>query len=135
MSEAEEETPAVETEVAYRAAGCEARVQRSPHVSEGLTVARLASVHGLAELRPRSLTLGRWCCAGVVTRNITLASRNINNPRNQIPCRLKVTLQQHVHVLADSRGIAIPSANPFRQRQRQRVHGCRDGDARAWVHG
>ena len=40
-----------------------------------------------------------------------------------------------MHVLADGCWIAVPAADLFGQREREGVHGGRDGEAGPWVHG
>ena len=120
---AQKETPLVEAEVAHCATCCETRVQSSPHVSQGLTVSGEESIDCTAP------------ATNAVARDIALAGRNVDHARDDIACGLEVALEQHMHVLADSGWISVPSTDLFGQGQWERVDGGGDGDPGARVHG
>lgn len=99
------------------------RVQRSPHVPQGLAIPR----HAGRQRTPPALA--------VVARDVALAGRGVDHPRNDVPARGEVAFEQHVHVLANRRGIPIPPTNLLREDQGQRIDRRGDRDGASGIHG
>lgn len=117
------QTPATKTKIDRHLPCCESCIECSPHVSQTLSIASKERLY----LAPPA--------AALVARHIALTRRHGDHARNDVSLRAKITLEQHVQVFADRRWVAIPPANSFHQRERQRINRRRKRQPRARIHG
>lgn len=123
VTRAQEETPLVKTEVAHCATRCEARVQSSPHMAQGLAVPGEEGINCTAP------------ATTAVSGNIALAGGDVDHARDDIAGCLEVALEQHVHVLTDCGRVRVPSTDLLSHGEWQRVDGGGNGDPGTGVHG
>lgn len=124
MSRLEEKTAPAEPDRADCVSRCKARVESTPHVSQGLSVPRDAGVQ-------RATEAWVWQVAG----DIALACWGVDDAGDEAAVCLEVALEHHVHVLSDRGGIAVPAAHSVCEHKREGVDGGWDGDGGVRVHG
>lgn len=124
VSRLEEKTAPAEPDRADCVSRCKARVESTPHVSQGLSISCNAGVQRAAEA-------GVWQVAG----DIALACWGVDDAGDEAAVCLEVALEHHVHVLSDGGGVAVPAAHSVCEHKREGVDGGWDGDGGVRVHG
>lgn len=124
VSRLEEKTAPAEPERADCIPGCEARVESTPHVSQGLSVSCNAGVQPVTE-----------ACVWQVAGDIALACWGVDDAGDEAAVCVEVAFQHHVHILADRGRVAVPAADSICEHKRKGVDRGWDGDGGVRIHG